>query len=131
MFLLASLVCVYACDLCVCVSFCPLTLQLATQLLLLLLQLADPPLENLHPQLPLLVPGTALLGAPVGQAGSVDAAAVREAAVRGVGEAHEGQVLASEAGVRNWRGNVLLGRREEERERDRLESNSQTDQGKK
>ena len=80
------------------------TLQLAVQLLLLLLQPADPALKGLHL---LSSPAAPLHGPPVGQHLAAHAATVGEAAVGGVGEAHERQVLTREAGVGHLRGDVL------------------------
>lgn len=72
-------------------------MQFAVQLLFLLLQSADPPLKRLHllpsSSFPLLVLS--------------DGAAVCEAAVGGVGEADEGEMLTSETGVRHWWADVL------------------------
>lgn len=77
------------------------TLQLAVELHLLLLQPLDPLLEDALPAAPVR------LRPPLRR---VQAAAVREGAVRGVGEPHEGQVLPREPGVGDRRPQILWGR---------------------
>lgn len=86
---------------CVC-----LTLQFAIQLLFLLLQPADPPLERLH----LLPSSSTLLRLQEAKPHPADGAAVGEAAAGGEGEADEGEMLTSETSVRHRGGDVLQGK---------------------
>ena len=79
----------------------PLTQQLAVELLLFLLQPADPLLKGL--QL-LSSSSLQLLRACLRPA---EAASVSEAAVSGEGEAHKGQMLTSETSVRGGRADLL------------------------
>lgn len=87
-----------------------LTLQLAVQLLLLLLQPPDPLLKHLY----LLTSCSALLRLPQAECCPTDGTAVSEAASRGEGEAHEGEMLTGEASVRRGRADVLQGETEGE-----------------
>lgn len=85
-----------------------LTLQLAVQLLLLLLQPPDPLLECLY----ILTSCSALLRLPLAECCPTDGTAVSEAASSGEGEAHEGQMLTGKASVRHGRADVLQGEAE-------------------
>lgn len=85
-----------------------LTLQLAVELLLLLLQPPDPLLKHLY----LLTSCSALLHLPQAECCSTDGTAVSEAATGGEGEAHEGEMLTGEASVRRGRADVLQGETE-------------------
>lgn len=85
-----------------------LTLQLAVQLLLLLLQPPDPLLKHLY----LLTSCSALLRLPQAECCPTDGTAVSEAASGGEGEAHEGEMLTGEASVRRGRADVLQGETE-------------------
>lgn len=80
-----------------------LTLQFAVQFLFLLLQSTNPLLKNLH-----LLPSCSTICFDLDtQPRPADRAAVGEAAVGGVGEANEGEVLPCKTSVRHWRSNVL------------------------
>lgn len=85
-----------------------LTLQLAVQLLLLLLQPPDPLLKRLY----LLTSCSTLLRLPQADCCPTDRTAVSEAASSGEGEAHEREVLTGEASVRRGRADVLQGETE-------------------
>lgn len=90
-------------------AFTFITLQLAVELLFLLLQTANPLLKGFHLQTPIL---EILPGASIRQRHLTHAAAVWETAICGVGEAHEGQVLPGETRVRYWGSDVLQGETE-------------------
>lgn len=85
-----------------------LTLQLAVQLLLLLLQPPDPLFEGLY----LLTSCSSLLRLLQAECCPTDGTAVSEAASGGEGEAHEGEMLTGEASVRRGRADVLQGETE-------------------